>query len=293
MTWLYLSFFAAFFESLRDVFSKIVTNKGDRPLDEYLVAWGLRAFTLIIYIPWLLLSPQPIPDIGKDFWWVLLADATLSTVGGILYMRALRLGDLSLTVPLMGFSPLFLVIVSPFTLGELPSNIQIIGITLIGLGAYFLNLKPKDNNYFAPLLSLVNTQSSRLMIIVAALWALTTSLDKIGAKNSSPLVFSAALYFCTGLMMLPIVVVFSPNWFFQLRTNLFKLVLLGSLKAVDMLCHVTAIGLTMAANSVAVRQTSLLMGVGFGYLIFKEKNIKTRFFGSAIMVLGICLLTFS
>jgi drug/metabolite transporter (DMT)-like permease len=35
------------------------------------------------------------------------------------------------------------------------------------------------------------------------------------------------------------------------------------------------------------------MGVGFGYLIFKEKNIKTRLFGSAIMVLGICLLTFS
>jgi uncharacterized membrane protein len=88
MTWLYFSLAAATFESLRDVFSKIVTNKGDRPLDEYLVAWGLRAFTLIIYIPWLLLSPEPIPDIGKDFWWALLADATLSTVGGILYMRA-------------------------------------------------------------------------------------------------------------------------------------------------------------------------------------------------------------
>jgi uncharacterized membrane protein len=169
MTWLYFSLAAATFESLRDVFSKIVTNKGDRPLDEYLVAWGLRAFTLIIYIPWLLLSPEPIPNIGKDFWWALLADATLSTVGGILYMRALRLGDLSLTVPLMGFSPLFLVIASPFTLHEFPSNIQIIGISLICLGAYFLNLNPKENNYFAPLLSLVNTQSSRLMIIVAAL----------------------------------------------------------------------------------------------------------------------------
>ncbi|WP_442867130.1 EamA family transporter, partial [Aphanizomenon sp. CS-733/32] len=153
MIWLYFSLAAATFESLRDVFSKVVTNKSDRPLDEYLVAWGLRAFTLIIYIPWLLLSPQPIPNIGKDFWWALLADATLSTVGGILYMRALRLGDLSLTVPLMGFSPLFLVIASPFTLGELPNNIQIIGISLVCLGAYFLNLKPKENNYFAPLLS--------------------------------------------------------------------------------------------------------------------------------------------
>ncbi|MFM6325726.1 MAG: hypothetical protein ACKPGJ_16355, partial [Dolichospermum sp.] len=87
MTWLYFSLAAATFESLRDVLSKVVTNKGNQPLDEYLVAWALRAFTLIIYIPWLLLSPNPVPTIGKDFWWALLADATLSTIGGILYMR--------------------------------------------------------------------------------------------------------------------------------------------------------------------------------------------------------------
>ena len=112
MTWLYFSLAAATFESLRDVLSKVVTNKGDQPLDEYVVAWALRAFTLIIYIPWLLLSPNPVPVIGKDFWWALLADATLSTIGGILYIRALRFGDISLTIPLMGFSPLFLAIAS-------------------------------------------------------------------------------------------------------------------------------------------------------------------------------------
>ncbi|MBE9055368.1 hypothetical protein [Sphaerospermopsis sp. LEGE 08334] len=42
MTWLYFSLAAATFESLRDVLSKVVTNKGNQPLDEYLVAWALR-----------------------------------------------------------------------------------------------------------------------------------------------------------------------------------------------------------------------------------------------------------
>ena len=293
MTWLYFSLAAATFESLRDVFSKIIINKGSQPLDEYLVAWALRAFTLIIYIPLILFSRQPIPIIGQDFWWALLADAALSTVGGILYMRALRIGDISLTIPLMGFSPLFLVIASPFTLHELPSNTQIIGIILICFGVYVLNLSPKQNNLFAPLLSLINTQASRLMITVAALWALTTSFDKIGAKNSSPLFFSAALYSCTALMMLPIVVVYSSQWVSKLKKNFFNLSLLGSLKAVDMWFHVTAIGLTVAANSVAVRQTSLLMSIGLGYYVFKEKNIKERLLGGLIMMIGVFLLSFS
>ncbi|MFM9158013.1 MAG: EamA family transporter, partial [Dolichospermum sp.] len=112
-------------------------------------------------------------------------------------MRALRFGDISLTIPLMGFSPLFLAIASPLILNEFPAKTQLIGILLICFGAYFLNLKPKENNYLAPLKSLMTTQSSQLMLIVAFLWSLTTSFDKIGAKNSSPLFFSASLYFCT------------------------------------------------------------------------------------------------
>jgi uncharacterized membrane protein len=279
MTWLSFSFAAAFFESLRDVFSKIITNKGNQPLDEYLVSWALRAFTLIIYLPWLLLSPNPIPNIGQDFWWSLLADAALSTIGGILYIRALRFGDISLTIPLMGFSPLFLVLTSPFILNEFPSQIQLTGIFLICIGAYVLNLNLKEKNYLAPLKSLINTQSSRLMLIVAFLWALTTSFDKIGAKNSSPLFFSASLYFCTALMSLPIVIVYSPNWLSKLKVNLAKLMLLGGIKAIDMWCHVMAIASTVAANSVAVKQSSLLMSVGYGYFLFHEKNIKQRFLG--------------
>lgn len=291
MSWFYFSFAAAFFESLRDVFSKIITNKGNQPLDEYLVAWSLRAFTLIIYLPWLLLSPNSMPTIGKDFWWALLADATLSTIGGILYMRALRYGDLSLTVPLMGFSPLFLVMASPVLLHEFPSKAQLLGILLVCLGAYCLNLNPRERNYLAPLKSLITNQPSRLMIIVAFLWALTTSFDKIGAKNSSPLFFSASLYFCTALISFPIVVIFSPNWLSKLKANFAKLTLLASLKALDMWFHVMAIASTVAANSVAVKQSSLLMSVGYGYFLFHGKNIKQRLFGCIIILAGVSLLS--
>ena len=198
-------------------------------------------------------------------------------------------------IKLMGFSPLFLAIASPLILNEFPAKPQLIGILLICFGAYFLNfnlnLKPKENNYLAPLKSLMTTQSSQLMLIVAFLWALTSSFDKVGATNSSPLFFSASLYFCTAIMTLPIVILCSPNWFSKLKSNFYKLVLLGSLKAVDMWCHVMAIASTVAANSVAVKQTSLLMTVGYGYFLFHEKNIRQRLLGCIIIIVGVCVLS--
>ena len=137
----------------------------------------------------------------------------------------------------------------------------------------------------------MTTQSSQLMLIVAFLWALTSSFDKVGATNSSPLFFSASLYFCTAIMTLPIVILCSPNWFSKLKSNFYKLVLLGSLKAVDMWCHVMAIASTVAANSVAVKQTSLLMTVGYGYFLFHEKNIRHRLLGCIIIIVGVCVLS--
>jgi drug/metabolite transporter (DMT)-like permease len=120
---------------------------------------------------------------------------------------------------------------------------------------------------------------------------LTTSFDQIVAKNSSPLFFSASLYFCTALISLPIVVIFSPNWLSKLKANFAKLTLLGSLKALDMWFHVMAITSTVAANSVAVKQSGLLMSVGYGYFLFHEPNAKQRVLGCIVILAGVSLLS--
>jgi drug/metabolite transporter (DMT)-like permease len=62
-------------------------------------------------------------------------------------------------------------------------------------------------------------------------------------------------------------------------------------KLIDMWCHVMAIASTVAANSVAVKQSSLLMTVGYGYFLFHEKNIKHRLLGCIIIIFGVCILS--
>jgi drug/metabolite transporter (DMT)-like permease len=41
---------------------------------------------------------------------------------------------------------------------------------------------------------------------------------------------------------------------------------------------------------VSVKRTSLLMAVLYGYFLFREENIRSRFFGAALMFVGFVLV---
>src|SRR2546430_12978278 len=113
MLWPLFALLTAVCESLKDVSGK----KSLRDADEYVVAWALGAFALPVLLPALLFSGVPV--IGPDFWIVLIADGTLNALAALLYIKAIKYSDLSITVPLVTFTPLFLLITSPLTVGVL------------------------------------------------------------------------------------------------------------------------------------------------------------------------------
>jgi len=51
-----------------------------------------------------------------------------------------------------------------------------------------------------------------------------------------------------------------------------------------------AISLTQVAYMISIKRLSLLMGVLFGYLFFKETNIRERFVGTLLMIIGFALI---
>ena len=53
------------------------------------------------------------------------------------------------------------------------------------------------------------------------------------------------------------------------------------------------IQLTLVSYVIAIKRLSIVFGVLFGYLIFKEKNIKERLAGASIMVAGAVLILLS
>ena len=125
MIWIALALLTAFCESFKDVFSK----KGLADIDEYVIAWALRFFALPFLLP--ILFFIKIPPLGSEFWLALVVGGGLNAICTILYMKAIKQSALSLTVPLVALTPMFLLLTSPFMVGEFPKMNGVIGIILI------------------------------------------------------------------------------------------------------------------------------------------------------------------
>ena len=139
---------------------------------------------LIIFLIWLFLE-----DFSINLTPYLLPGITLIIIGlfsALLFLKAIKQSDLSLTIPLLSLSPMFSSLFSFFFLNEQLSNIQYLGIFLIILGT--LILYSKELTIYEIIKSfkiILKNSSAKLMVLVSIIWSLTPVLDKICLKNSS------------------------------------------------------------------------------------------------------------
>ncbi|MEG3838726.1 EamA family transporter [Microcoleus sp. herbarium14] len=285
MTWLILGILTAFFEAVKDVFSK----QNLKQSDEYVVAWSLAFFSVIFLTPWVIYTG--IPALNTQFWISLLIGGSINAVTTLLYIKAIKVSDLSLTVPLVALTPLFMLLTSPLIVGEYPKFFDYIGILLIVIGSYLLNIKEKSQGYLAPFKALLNEPGPKFMLIVAFLWSITSNFDKIGVKNSSPIFWLFSLFGTMTILLLPVLLHKTPNPSRKILKQLPMLAAMGFFNAVGVLCQMQALTLTLVVQVIAIKRTSVLMGVLFGHFLFKEKDIQQRLLGAGIMVLGVFFIS--
>ncbi|MGB3267491.1 MAG: EamA family transporter [Microcoleus sp.] len=284
MIWLIFGILTAFFEAVKDVFGKQNLKKND----EYVVAWSLAFFSAVFLIP--LVFFAGIPPLNLQFWMALSVGGSLNAITAILYIKAIKLSDLSLTVPLVALTPLFMLLTSPLIVGEYPNLFDCMGIFLIVTGSYLLNIKEKSQGYLAPFKALLRQPGPKLMLIVAFLWSITANFDKIGVQNSSPIVWLFALFTSMSVILLPILLYKTPNPARKIARDLPMLATMGFFNTLGVIFQMQALTMTLVVQVIALKRTSVLMGVLFGHFIFKEKDIQQRLLGAAIMIGGVFLI---
>lgn len=184
-----------------------------------------------------------------------------------------------------------MLLTSPLIVGEYPKFFDYIGIFLIVIGSYLLNIKEKSQGYLAPFKALLNEPGPKFMLIVAFLWSITSNFDKIGVKNSSPIFWLFSLFGTMSILLLPILLHKTPNPGKKILKQLPMLASMGFLNAIGVLCQMQALTLTLVVQVIAIKRTSVLMGVLFGHFIFKEKDIQQRLLGAGIMVVGVFFIS--
>jgi len=284
MLWLPLALLTALSEALKDVFGKLILAK----TDVYVVAFALRLFSLPFILP--LLFFIEIPVIKPAFYVALITGGLLNVVVTVLYMKAIKHSDLSITVPFITFTPLFLLISSPLIIGEYPNIWGMSGVIIIVLGSYVMNLKYRSRSFFEPFKMLLSEKGPRYMLAVAFLWSITANFDKMGIVNSSPLFWVVSISVFLSVMMFLLLIVMSRSKIAQLKTHYKGLLPVGLFSAASLIFQMLALEMTLVAYVISIKRTSALMGVIFGYFVFKEKGIKQRLIGTIIMLIGVLMI---
>jgi len=283
--WLLFSLLTALFEAVKDVLCK----KSLKTIDVYLVSGSMFIFSLPIIL--LILFFIEIPALSSHFWMALLVGTFLNVLATLLYIEALKHSDLSLSLPMVTFTPVFLLLTSPLIVGEFPDLIGLVGILLIVLGAYHLNIKEKQGGFWKPVKALVREKGPRYMLLVAFIWSITSNIDKVGILNSSVAFWVISTHLASALLFIPLI-------FFRIRrkqimlkwSELGSLFSIGVVAALRSVFQMSAIALTLVAYVISVKRTSVIFGILFGYMVFKEKGLSERLTGAAIMLLGVFLI---
>jgi drug/metabolite transporter (DMT)-like permease len=286
MDWVFLSLASAFFLATSDALAK----KAVQDESEYLVAWFRLLFTLpilaiiLLFIPW--------PELDRDFYMAFIIALPVELITIILYVKALKLSPLSLTVPFLALTPVFLVTVSYVLLGEEVSPAGAAGILLIAAGGYILNIDTVRRGLFEPVRSIIRDRGALLMIAVALLYSITSSLGKMAITHSSPLFFGASYFIALSIAFLPIALLKGRGSLAGfIKTGKYKRLLYpGVFYALMIITHMQAMKLTKVAYMISVKRTSLLISVIYGYFLFQEENIRGRFFGALLMFAGFVLV---
>lgn len=278
-----ISFIAAGFKGARDVVSKRALKKA--PVFAVLSISTFVAF--IASIPFAL--QEPMPHLNTTFYITFIVSLMMVFIGQSLYMKAIKISEISHVVPLIAFSPVFTVIFSAFMLGEIPSLAGFLGVMIIVLGSYISNIDPQKVGILTPFRDLKDHYGARLMLIVAALWTINPVIEKIGINQTNSFFWaSASLLF---LSCMYTVLAIQRGSFQKLSKKYYGfIVLLGLLQGVSYVAQLFAYTLTFVGYVISIKRMSMLFSIVFGYLFFKEKNFKQRLVGGVIMLAGVLLV---
>ena len=214
----------------------------------------------------------------------------MELVAFLCYMKAIKVSPLSLTLPFMAFTPAFMIITGYIILGETLTTGGIIGIALIVVGSYLMNLSKISVQLLAPFKAIFVEKGSWLMLIVAFIYSITSTIGKLAIKHSSPQFFGFTYFSFFVLLFLAIFPLMPGAKIANIIKRPVPAAFSGLILIAMILSHTMAISMVEAAYMISLKRTSIIFGVLFGAFIFKEDKLRERLSGALIMMMGVIVI---
>ena len=283
MNWFPIALGCAFLTACCDALSKKIMERND----EWIAGAIILSVASIILAP--IFASLELKPFSVNLGAVFAVVFPLEVLGYYFFLSSIRMGHLSLTVPLLAFTPVFTLLTAWIILGEQINPSGYLGIALVTVGAYLLNSNLISLHLLAPIKAIILTPGARRMLLVAVIWSVTTTLGKKGVLLYGAIPFGFVI-------LLGVTGMFAVASLFRWRVRRVRmqvgkttagfLLLAGIFMAGAQVTHFVSLGMAPAAYMISVKRLSMVFGVMLGWLVFREEHIRYRLFGASVMVVG-------
>ena len=245
--------------------------------DRLIAAWGLYVSGGLLFLPVFLVVDRP----GADTLPFLAVSSVVHVVYIVALTRAYRHGDFSFAYPLSrGGGALLAALGGVLLLADTLSALAWLAIAVVVAG----------------LASLVRPGASRVALLWAGLTAtmigIYTTLDAAGARRSSGLGYGVALVLGAGLLLSVAIVAsgraarLGP----ALRREWPRLVVGGVCSTLAYSMVLAGARLAPVGYVAALRESSVILGAGAGWLFLHERLGRARFASALVVAAGLVML---
>ena len=286
MNWFVFTLISSISLSLRELSAK----KAGRALSSAYMSWGINFFVFLIFLGITLVSSRTEPANISTFLKVLVLAAILDSLATLLYLSAIKHGDLSKTIPMLCFIPVVQLFVTPVLVHENLSLAGITGVLVVVAGSYILNIE-KWEGIFSPIKSIAKNKSSLMMLSTACIWGISSSFHKIGIRQTNPVFWGVCEIGLITLFLFPFAMrsETSPFSLEKIKKTMWP----AAFSGLTVWSYYMAINMGPVAYVSSIRRLAVLFSMGIGVVILGEKARRTGLLGGIIMIIGsviICLL---
>lgn len=251
----------------------------------------LTAGSLPIFLLWA--SSEGNWEIRSGYLTPALVSIVLNVFANLAFLQALRVSPLSVTIPYLSLTPVFTTLLAIPILGEKPSSQQIVGIVLVVIGAFWLNVRGLGGVSPAKMWrALLEEKGSVLMIGTALCWSLAAPLDKLAVTAASPAIHGVILM--SGVTLGAIGILIARGELGEVRVQRSSLGLLGGaigLTAVGAALNFFAFTLVWVGFiETFKRALGSVLALVWGRLIFAESIALNQVLAVVLMGFGVGLV---
>lgn len=290
MEWFILAFISALFSAV----SAVSEKKALFQLGALDFSFAVSTVTLVLSLPFFF--GIQLSQISSAGLLILFIKTILSAGAFICVMLSIKNLEISEALPLLALSPALVAIGGVIFVNDNLMGTEWLGILLMAVGAYVLELRKGIKNPLEPFKALFSFSKYSYVFYALLLFTATSLLDRLLLKGHKfpPYTFMAFQQFFYALVFAVIVIYKKRNLGSIVKginkSTFYLIIAISAFTVIYRYTQIEATKLAPVALVLSVKRLSILFAVIFGGKMFSEENLYRRIAAVVIILAGTAIL---